>query len=155
MDFSDDLSTFFTTTDGPYNVNDQNNAADVYMRQPNATVEPVLDLELRRARHPHRRLLVCGPLGGLERGRDRVAGTARRPGAERDAIRRTSGAAERSPPSACCPAAAMTPPAPSSAAARRRTGDFGSPPERDAVSEDGSRIFFTGLTNQQELFMRT
>ena len=93
MDFSDDLSTFFTTTAGPYNVNDQNVANDVYMRLPNGTVDwlstPTPTCPTPSPATPGTRAVLR-----FEQGRYRVGGAARGRG-RAGRVRCMSGAAER------------------------------------------------------------
>ena len=153
MDFSDDLSTFFTTTDGPYNVNDQNNAADVYMRQPNGTVDWL------STPNPNVPDTLTGDSWYAGRSEDSsevvieslAQLAAAVPSGTRQVYEWSGGALT---PISVLPGGGYDPAGAELGSGAAGTGDFGSPPERDAVSEDGSRIFFTGLTSPQELFMR-
>ena len=148
MDFSDDLSTFFTTTAGPYNVNDQNVANDVYMRLPNGTVDWLST--------PNPNVPDTLPGDSWYAGRsgdsskiviESVAQLAAAvPSGTRQVYEWSGGALT---PVSVLPGGGYDAGGAELGSGAASTGDYGSPPERDAVSADGSTIFFTGLSNNE------
>jgi hypothetical protein len=148
MDFSDDLSTFFTTTTGPYNVNDLNNANDVYMRLPHGTVDWLSTTNPDAAdtiaadswyagRSEDSSKVVIESMAQLATGA---------PAGTRQVYEWSNGTLT---PVSILPGGGYDSNGAELGSGAAGTSDYGSPPERDAVSADGSTIFFTGLTNDQ------